>query len=97
MGRLLKVECETIVNFNRADPFAIVYTRDKDVMDKLDALCKKYPDRYALTKQTGRDKYYRMPKEYVKFYSPAQNSESARRAASERMKKMNCERYAKMK
>ena len=57
MGRLLKVECETIVNFNRADPFAIVYTRDKDVMDKLDALCEKYPDHYALTKQTGIDRF----------------------------------------
>ena len=35
MSKLEKIECETIVNWNKEEPFAVVYTRDKEVMKKL--------------------------------------------------------------
>ena len=38
MGSLSKYEQETVINFNAGEQTAVVYTRDKAVMRKLDAL-----------------------------------------------------------
>ncbi|WP_083413564.1 hypothetical protein [Butyrivibrio proteoclasticus] len=95
MGKLEKIECETIVNWNKEEPFAVVYTRDKDVMKKLDQMCRRYPDTYELTKETDIDKYYQIPKGYVRFHNPDQNSCKARKDASRRMKEMNRKRWNK--
>ena len=38
MGSLSKYEQETVINFNAGEQRAVVYTRDKAVMRKLDAL-----------------------------------------------------------
>ena len=38
MGSLSKYEQETVINFNAGEQTATVYTRDKAVMRKLDAL-----------------------------------------------------------
>ena len=89
MDELLKIECETIVNWNKEEPFAIVYTRDPDVMKRLDQLCTRYPELYELTKETRFDKYYQIPKGYVRFHNPAQNSQKSREDASRRMKEIN--------
>ena len=38
MGILSKYEQETVINFNAGEQTAIVYTRDKAVMRRIDAL-----------------------------------------------------------
>ena len=44
MGSLSKYEQETVINFNAGEQRAVVYTRDKAVMRKLDALVIAFPE-----------------------------------------------------
>ena len=46
MGSLSKYEQETVINFNAGEQTAVVYTRDKAVMRKLDALVIAFPEVY---------------------------------------------------
>ena len=52
MGSLSKNEQETIINFNAGEQSATVYTRDKAVMRKLDALVIEFPEVYKLVEET---------------------------------------------
>lgn len=38
MSRLTRIEQETVINFNAGEEEAVVYTRDKAVIRKLDSL-----------------------------------------------------------
>lgn len=82
-------EQETIVNYNAAEQTATVYTRDKTVMRRLDALKDAYPDTYKLIGETDIDKTYEMPKSLINYRKPMNISDKQRKAASERMRKMN--------
>ena len=82
-------EQETIVNYNAAEQTATVYTRDKTVMCRLDALKDAFPDTYRLISETDIDKTYEMPKSLVNFRKPMRISEAQREAARKRMKKIN--------
>ncbi len=89
MAVLTKYEQETIINFNIAETDAVVYTRDKAVMRKLDALVTEFPEAYKCLKVTDIDKTYSMPKKYVKYRKPRRVSEKVRKQRREMMKKMN--------
>ena len=52
MGSLSKYEQETVINFNAGEQTAVVYTRDKAVMRKLDALVIAFPEVYKLVGET---------------------------------------------
>ena len=52
MGSLSKYEQETVINFNAGEQRAVVYTRDKAVMRKLDALVIEFPEVYKLVEET---------------------------------------------
>lgn len=45
---LTKYEQETVINFNAGEQLATVYTRDRAVMRKLDALVIEFSDIYYL-------------------------------------------------
>ena len=79
-------EQETIVNYNAAEQTATVYTRDKTVMRRLDALVMDFPDHYRLIDETDIDKTYEMPKSFVSYRKPRRLSEEQREAARERVK-----------
>lgn len=49
MGITLE-EQETVIQFNRTDAHATIYTSDSTIMTKLDKLCDSSPDYYKLTK-----------------------------------------------
>lgn len=87
---LSRLEQETIVNYNAGEQTATVYTRDKAVMRRLDALKDAFPDTYRLISETDIDKTYEMPKSLVNFRKPKRISEAQREAARERMSKLNC-------
>ena len=87
---LSRLEQETIVNYNAGEQTATVYTRDKAVMRRLDALKDAFPDTYRLISETDIDKIYEMPKSLVNFRKPMRISEAQREAARERMSKLNC-------
>ena len=79
-------EQETIINFNAAEPTATVYTRDKTVMRRLDALVIEHPEHYRLIGETDIDKTYEMPKSFVSYRKPRRLSAEQREAARSRAK-----------
>lgn len=59
--KLSLYEQETVINYNREDKNAIVYTRDPAVMRKLDQLVISFPEVYKCIGETDIDKIYEMP------------------------------------
>ena len=80
-----RYEQETIINYNAAEQTATVYTRDKTVMRRLDALVIEYPDHYRLIGETDIDKTYEMPKSFVSYRKPRRLSDEQREAARNRI------------
>jgi hypothetical protein len=73
-------------------------------MNKLDKLCKQYPEQFKMTRELIFDnnvegKEYEFPKKLVSIRQPTQRkvSEEQKQAASERMKKMQQARQKKVK
>jgi hypothetical protein len=89
MNNLTKYEQETIINFNAGEQTAIVYTRDKAVMRKLDTLVIEFPEVYKLINETEYDRTYEMPKSYVNYRKPRHISDEQRENARQRMLMMN--------
>ena len=82
---ICRYEQETIINYNAAEQTATVYTRDKTVMRRLDALVKGFPDHYRLIGETDIDKTYEMPKSFVSYRKPRRLSDEKREAARKRI------------
>ncbi len=75
MTPLTKYEQVTIINFNAGEQEAVVYTRDKTVMRRLDKLSKDYPDIYRIVESDELSKTYSMPKLCVSYRKPRALSE----------------------
>lgn len=93
MGSLSKNEQETIINFNAGEQSATVYTRDKAVMRKLDALVIEFPEVYKLIEETDIDKTYCMLKSYISYRKPRNLTAMQRAKARERIEKVNRRKY----
>lgn len=93
MGSLSKYEQETVINFNAREQTATVYTRDKAVMRKLDALVIAFPEVYKLVGETDIDKTYSMPKSCVGYRKPRKLTALQRAKARERIEKVNQRNY----
>ena len=89
MTRLTKYEQETIINFNVAESDAVVFTRDKSVIRKLDALVTEFPEVYKCIGETDIDKTYSMPKQYVSYRKPRRISEDVKIQRREMMRGIN--------
>ena len=89
MSKLSKYEQETIINFNVAESDAVVFTRDKAVIRKLDSLVNEFPEVYKCIGETDIDKTYSMPKQYVSYRKPRKISEERREQIREQMKLLN--------
>ena len=87
--KLSKYEQETIINFNVAESDAVVFTRDKAVIRKLDALVTEFPEVYKCIGETDIDKTYSMPKQYVSYRKPRRVSEEIKKQRVEMMKRLN--------
>ncbi|MEE1027953.1 MAG: hypothetical protein UH211_04655 [Agathobacter sp.] len=92
MGSLSKYEQETVINFNAGEQTAIVYTRDKAVMRRFDALVIEFPDVYRLVSETDIDKTYSMPKSYVSYRKPRRLEDKYRELKRAQMKQYNMQR-----
>jgi hypothetical protein len=86
--KLSLYEQETVINYNREDKNATVYTRDPAVMRKLDQLVISFPEVYKCIGETDIDKTYEMPKSAVNYRKPRRLSAEQREAARERMKRL---------
>lgn len=89
MSKLSKYEQETIINFNAGEQIAVVYTRDKAVMRRIDALVIEFPDVYRLVSETDIDKTYSMSKSCITYRKPRKISERKREQKREMMRKIN--------
>lgn len=87
MGSLSKYEQETVINFNAGEQRAVVYTRDKAVMRKLDALVIAFPEVYKLVGETDIDKTYSMPKSCVNYRKPRKLDDKYRELKEENQHK----------
>lgn len=92
MGSLSKNEQETIINFNAGEQSATVYTRDKAVMRKLDALVIEFPEVYKLVEETDIDKTYSMPKSCVNYRKLRKLDDKYRELKRVQMVKYNMQR-----
>jgi len=90
--KLSLYEQETVINYNREDKNATVYTRDPAVMRKLDQLVISFPEVYKCIGVTDIDKTYEMPKSAVNYRKPRRLSEEQRRVAGERLKRAKLNR-----
>ena len=68
--KLSRYEQESILNYNAGEKTAILYTRDKAVMRKLDTLVSDFPDTYSLTEEDEVSKTYSFPKSYISYRKP---------------------------
>lgn len=87
--KLSRYEQETVVNYNAEEQTAILYTRDKAVMRKLDTLVADYPDTYSLTERDEVSKTYSFPKSYVSYRKPKAVSTEQRERARQMMIERN--------
>ena len=92
MSSLSKYEQETVINFNAGEQTAIVYTRDKAVMRKLDAIVIEFPEVYKLVSETDIDKTYCMPKFCVNYRKPRKLDDKYRELKRVQMVKYNMQR-----
>ena len=93
--KLSKYEQETIINFNVAESDAVVFTRDKAVIRKLDSLVTEFPEVYKCIGETDIDKTYSMPKQYVSYRKPRRISEERRAQIKEQMNGLNLRKSGK--
>lgn len=85
--KLTRWEMETTVNFNAEEGTAVLYTRDKAVMRRLDKLVADFPDLFKLVRQTDIDKTYEFPKKYALPKRPRVLSEEQREKMRDRLLK----------
>lgn len=86
---LTKYEQETVINFDAGEQLATVYTRDRAVMRKLDALVIEFSDVYKLVSETDIDKTYSMPKSFVSYRKPRRLSDERREYKRKQMVRYN--------
>ena len=84
-----RYEQETIINFNAGEETATLYTRDKAIMRKFDALVIEFPEVYKCIMATEYDKPYEMPKSFVSYRKPRKLTDEQREQARERMNAIN--------
>ena len=93
-----RYEMETTVNFNAEEKTAVLYTRDKAVMRRLDRLVKEFPDIFKCIAETDVDKTYEFPKKYALPHRPRIRvlTDEQREEARDRLAKARQERLARM-
>ena len=78
-----------VITYNADEQNAEIYTANKNVMRKIDSLCKLYPDIYKLKKQGSVSKTYSVPKSYISYRRPRNISAEDREKARQRMIALN--------
>ena len=81
--KIMKVEQETIINFNAQEKMATVYTRDPAVMRQLDAIVIANSETYSCIAYTDIDRTCLIPKSSISYCKSRRVSEERR----ERMRK----------
>lgn len=87
MGKVSLIEQETVIVYNQAEKTAQVFTYNPTLQRKLAEYEKDNPEVRLIRKGSGY-KEYEVPKKWIKVAPPRKVSESQKKAAAERMTKM---------
>lgn len=80
---LLKIERETVINFNDEEDSAYIYTENHALKRKLDKLCDSNIG-YSRVRETTEGAEYACPKELIGFKKPRRLSDEKRAELAER-------------
>lgn len=83
---------ETTVNFNADEKTAVLYSRDKSVIRRMDKMVAEFPDIFECIKETDIDKTYRFPKKYAMPKRPRIMSEEQLEKMRQRLAKARAEK-----
>lgn len=83
-------EQETIINYNREEKTASIFTHDPALIRKCDSLCEKSEAITVLREGEGW-KEYTCPKSWIKVKMPRELTEEQRAELAERMKSLRKE------
>lgn len=88
--KLSLIEQETIFNFNEGEKTAGIYTFNRSLLKKLEALAEKYPEEVKLERTSwgGLAADYIIPKSWIKINPPPKISEEQREARRANMIKI---------
>lgn len=78
--QLTRYEMETIINFNEEEKTAGVYTHNKAMRRKLDALSQERPEDCRRDTENQHAASYTIPKSWVKIHPTRKLSEAQREA-----------------
>ena len=80
---MARYEQETIIRFNEEEKTAVIYTHNKVLRQKLEALARDRPEDCRLVKvsHSGRAVDYTIPKSWIKIVSPRIASEAQKEAS----------------
>lgn len=88
---LSKIEQETVVLFNEAEPTASIYTYNGALKRKLTGLCHTRPTEARLTKDDGRGGLtFEVPKRWIKVNASRLLTEEQKKERAERAKAIFC-------
>lgn len=88
---LPKIEQETIILFNEAEPTASIYTYNGALKRKLTGLCHTRPTEARLTKDDGRGGLtFEVPKRWIKVNASRLLTEEQKKERAERAKAIFC-------
>jgi hypothetical protein len=76
---LTRCEQETVINYDAGEEDASIYTRDRAVMRKLDALVIEFSEVYRCIKENDINKTYLMSKSYISYRKPRGLTEEQRK------------------
>lgn len=90
-------ERETIINFNELDSKANIYTCNKPMIKKLDALCNRFPKHFKLLRSDEFSKTYEVGKKFVKINAPGKKRNLTEEEREELRTRMKSIRQSKSK
>lgn len=83
---LTRYERETYITFNEEDELAVLTTRSKSVMTKLDKLCERFPETYKCSYRHKDQAEYTFHKRFVRYGTPREPmSDERREQAAQRL------------
>jgi hypothetical protein len=86
---ITKYEMETIINYNREEPTANIYTHDAKMIKKITMLCEKHPDDFKFIKSDGDASFFEINKKYICINAPKKFSAEVRQQYADRINQYN--------
>ena len=83
-SRSSRIEQETIINFNEAEPTAEVYTCNAALIRRINAMAEA-SDEVTCGKSDEYGSFFLLPKRWVSIRMPRRMTEEQRKAAAERL------------